>query len=261
VHLRYLQRDGVTRDGSPGTLYSATADRADGRAVLDRSEGDPRQFRLIVAAEDGAELSDLSVFTRNLMRQVERDLGTGLDWRAVDHFNTGHSPTPILIRGVDEVADGLGEGVVVALADVAHRGFDPGLHQAFGVSGSTGLAGRRRSEGRDCPAGADSAGSSASSTKPARAEPGTSHPTMHRAEAWMMTTAATRSCQVTTQVTSASHQARDQQTALQSWNRSGCARQPGGIPTTCPTWDHEIGAGPGPSGRGCRGSTNHGVGR
>ena len=53
VHLRYLQRDGVTRDGSPGQLYSATADGADGRAFLDRSEGDPRQFRLIVAAEDG----------------------------------------------------------------------------------------------------------------------------------------------------------------------------------------------------------------
>ncbi len=29
VHLRYLQRDGVTKDGSPGALYSATADRAD----------------------------------------------------------------------------------------------------------------------------------------------------------------------------------------------------------------------------------------
>ena len=116
VHLRYLQRDGVTRDGSPGQLYSAAADRADGRAFLDRSEGDPRQFRLIVAAEDGAELSDLRAFTRDLMRQVERDLGTGLDWVAVDHFNTAHPHTHIVIRGVDEA----GENLVIAGAYLAH---------------------------------------------------------------------------------------------------------------------------------------------
>ena len=133
VHLRYLQRDGVTRDGSRGALYSANTDRADGRAVLDRSEGNPRQFRIIVAAEDGAVLSDLRAFTRDLIRQVERDLGTGLDWVAVDHFNTGH-PYPHI-----EAGDGLGEGVVVALADVAHGGIDPGLRQAFGVSVSTGI--------------------------------------------------------------------------------------------------------------------------
>lgn len=116
VHLRYLQRDGVTREGSPGQLYSAMADRADGRAFLDRSEGDPRQFRLIVAAEDGAELSDLRAFTRDLMRQVERDLGTALDWVAVDHFNTAHPHTHIVIRGVDEA----GENLVIAGAYLAH---------------------------------------------------------------------------------------------------------------------------------------------
>jgi type IV secretory pathway VirD2 relaxase len=116
VHLRYLQRDGVTREGSPGQLYSATADRADGSTFLDRSAGDPRQFRLIVAAEDGAELSDLRAFTRDLMRQVERDLGTGLDWVAVDHFNTAHSHTHIVIRGVDEA----GENLVIAGAYLAH---------------------------------------------------------------------------------------------------------------------------------------------
>ncbi len=116
VHLRYLQRDGVTRDGAPGQLYSATADRADGRTFLDRSGGDPRQFRLIVAAEDGAELSNLRAFTRDLMRQVERDLGTGLDWVAVDHFNTAHPHTHIVIRGVDEA----GENLVIAGAYLAH---------------------------------------------------------------------------------------------------------------------------------------------
>ncbi|MEE3502971.1 DUF3363 domain-containing protein [Acidiphilium acidophilum] len=116
VHLRYLQRDGVTRDGAPGQLYSATADRADGPAFLDRAEGDPRQFRLIVAPEDGTQLSDTRSFTRDLMHQVEQDLATKLDWVAVDHFNTGHPHTHIVIRGVDD----LGENLVIAGAYLAH---------------------------------------------------------------------------------------------------------------------------------------------
>ena len=116
VHLRYLQRGGVTRDGAPGQLYSATSDRADGSAFLDRAEGDPRQFRLIVAPEDGPQLSDLRSFTRDLMRQVEQDLATKLDWVAVDHFNTGHPHTHVVIRGVDE----LGENLVIAGAYLAH---------------------------------------------------------------------------------------------------------------------------------------------
>jgi len=116
VHLRYLQRDGVTRDGAPGRLYSATEDQADGRAFLERSEGDPRQFRFIVAPEDAAELADLRAYTRDLMRQVEDDLGTTLDWVAVDHFNTGHPHSHVVIRGLDD----RGKNLVIAGAYLAH---------------------------------------------------------------------------------------------------------------------------------------------
>ncbi|MGA0599208.1 DUF3363 domain-containing protein [Caulobacter sp. KR2-114] len=101
VHLRYLQRDGTTRDGGRGELYAAAEDHADGRAFLARGEGDPHQFRFIVSAEDGAELADLRAFTRDLMAQVERDLGVPLDWVAVDHFNTGHPHSHIVLRGRD----------------------------------------------------------------------------------------------------------------------------------------------------------------
>lgn len=38
VHLRYLQRDGVTREALPGGLYDAKLDRADGAAFLERSQ-------------------------------------------------------------------------------------------------------------------------------------------------------------------------------------------------------------------------------
>jgi len=102
AHLRYVQRDGVTRDGQPGALYGADKDHADGKAFIERATGDRHQFRFIVSAEDGAEYDDLKPLTRRLVAQMEQDLGTRLDWVAVDHFNTGHPHTHILVRGRDD---------------------------------------------------------------------------------------------------------------------------------------------------------------
>ena len=102
AHLRYLQRDGVTQDGEPGQVYSAVQDRADGEAFARRGREDRHQFRFIVAPEDGAELGSLRSLTRSLMDQMEQDLGTSLDWVAVDHHNTGHPHSHIVVRGVTE---------------------------------------------------------------------------------------------------------------------------------------------------------------
>ncbi|WP_106639764.1 relaxase/mobilization nuclease RlxS [Allosphingosinicella vermicomposti] len=102
AHLRYIQRDGVTRDGEPGALYNAASDRADGKDFMERAAGDRHQFRFIVSAEDGSSYDDLKPLTRRLMTQMEEDLGTKLDWVAVDHFNTGHPHTHIMLRGRDE---------------------------------------------------------------------------------------------------------------------------------------------------------------
>ncbi|TGQ51079.1 DUF3363 domain-containing protein [Mesorhizobium sp. M1C.F.Ca.ET.193.01.1.1] len=119
AHLRYLQRDGVTHDGERGKVYSAIEegrDREEGSAFIERCRGDKHQFRFIVAPEDAAEMEDLRSFTRDLMRQMENDLGTRLDWIAVDHHNTGHPHTHILVRGVTE------EGRVLNIAGdyIAH---------------------------------------------------------------------------------------------------------------------------------------------
>jgi type IV secretory pathway VirD2 relaxase len=102
AHLRYLQRDGTTREGERGALYSVDLDNADGNAFHERSMGDRHQFRFIVAAEDGAEYEDLKPMIRRLMAQAEKDLGTKLDWVAVDHFNTGHPHSHVLVRGKDD---------------------------------------------------------------------------------------------------------------------------------------------------------------
>ena len=102
AHLRYLQRDGTTREGERGTLYGRDADTIDGKAFGERGAGDRHQFRFIVSPEDGDQYDDLKPLTRRLMGRLEEDLGTKLDWVAVDHFNTGHPHTHIVVRGKDD---------------------------------------------------------------------------------------------------------------------------------------------------------------
>lgn len=102
AHLRYLQRDGTTRDGTRGELYGRDADAVDGKAFGERGAGDRHQFRFIVSPEDGDQYEDLKPLTRRLMAHMEEDLGTKLDWVAVDHFNTGHPHTHIVVRGKDD---------------------------------------------------------------------------------------------------------------------------------------------------------------
>jgi type IV secretory pathway VirD2 relaxase len=102
AHLRYLQRDGVTREGEHGRFYSTFSDDVDGKAFLERGAGDRHQFRFIVSPEDGASFDTLKSFTRELVAKMEQDLGTTLDWVAVDHFDTGHPHTHLLVRGATE---------------------------------------------------------------------------------------------------------------------------------------------------------------
>lgn len=103
AHLSYLKREGVSREGERGVMFDADSDRADDRAFAERCEEDRHHFRLfIVSPEDAGEMTDLKAFTRDLARQMEADLGTKLDWVAVDHWNTDNPHVHLLVRGVDE---------------------------------------------------------------------------------------------------------------------------------------------------------------
>ena len=98
-HVAYLKRSGVTRDGKDASLFDAGTDNADGDAFVERCEEDRHHFRFIVSPEDAAEMADLRAFTRELMDDMAHDLGTRLDWVAVDHWNTDNPHIHILVRG------------------------------------------------------------------------------------------------------------------------------------------------------------------
>ena len=101
THVAYLKREGVTRDGERGITFDAASDSADDRAFAERCEDDRHHFRFIVSPEDASDMQDLKAFTRDLAKQMEADLGTGVDWIAVDHWNTDNPHVHLLVRGVD----------------------------------------------------------------------------------------------------------------------------------------------------------------
>ncbi len=102
AHLKYLQRDGVTRDGEKGVLFGAEGDGLDRNEFAARCEHDRHHFRFIVSPEDAPQMADLKTFTRELMAQMETDLGTRLDWRAAEHWNTDDPHIHVIVRGVAE---------------------------------------------------------------------------------------------------------------------------------------------------------------
>ena len=99
LHLAYLEREGVERDGSAGKLYGAD-EGFDAQTFRTPMEGEQRQFRFIVSPEDGERL-DLKEFARGFMHQVEKDTGRSLIWTAVNHYNTDNPHVHIVVRGVD----------------------------------------------------------------------------------------------------------------------------------------------------------------
>ena len=92
THLDYLRRDGVTHDGEKARLFGPETENADARAFAERC-GDDRP-------DDAPDMADLRSFTRDLVGQMEKDLGTKLDWVAADHWNTEHPHVHLIVRGV-----------------------------------------------------------------------------------------------------------------------------------------------------------------
>jgi type IV secretory pathway VirD2 relaxase len=118
AHVNYLQRDGVTRDGEKGRLFGAEGEDLDRDVFTDRCADDRHHFRFIVSPEDAIEMADLKDFTRDLMAQMQKDLGTHMDWVAVEHWNTGQPHIHIIVRGVGDdgrdlviARDYIGEGM------------------------------------------------------------------------------------------------------------------------------------------------------
>jgi type IV secretory pathway VirD2 relaxase len=101
--------------------------------VREWEKSDELMWRFIVSPEDSDRL-DLREHVRELVSQMERDLGTKLDWVAIDHHNTDDKHVHLLVRGVRENGraleinrEYLRSGVRIRSQEIATRQLGPRL--------------------------------------------------------------------------------------------------------------------------------------
>ena len=96
AHASYLARGGPPES----VFYDRDAEGIDGGTRAEAwAKSDKRHFRIILAPEEGERLRDLTGYTREVMARAEAELGTRFSWVAVNHHDTGHAHTHIILRG------------------------------------------------------------------------------------------------------------------------------------------------------------------
>jgi type IV secretory pathway VirD2 relaxase len=73
-----------------------------GLAVTEARAADRRRQILRKQVPLGVRIEELRPFTRSLMERMDADLGTRLEWVAVDHGDTDNPHTHVVLRGVDQ---------------------------------------------------------------------------------------------------------------------------------------------------------------
>jgi type IV secretory pathway VirD2 relaxase len=101
AHGNYLSREGAQREGERGRGFDATSNEVSLEQRLGgwQKAGDSRLWKVIVSPEQAQQL-DLRGHTRELVAAVESDLGTRLEWAAIDHHNTAHPHVHLVVRGI-----------------------------------------------------------------------------------------------------------------------------------------------------------------
>jgi hypothetical protein len=97
---RYLTREHAQKENEMGIGFDANHDEVDMVALAGRwqREGDPLLWRFIISPDDQI---DLKQHVRDLIAQMERDLGTRLEWTAIDHHpETENHHVHVLLRGI-----------------------------------------------------------------------------------------------------------------------------------------------------------------
>jgi type IV secretory pathway VirD2 relaxase len=82
--------------------FDQTQDKLDVAKRLNewQQAGDPRLWKIILSPEFGDKLH-MQEFACGAMERVEKEIGAGVEWVAVAHYNTGHPHVHVAMRGID----------------------------------------------------------------------------------------------------------------------------------------------------------------
>jgi hypothetical protein len=101
AHAAYLGRDGAAHEDEQGQFYDASRDEVGdlSRDLSDWMKEDPRHFRIMIAPESASRMEDLKGYVRDVMGQMESDLGIETEWAGVNHWNTDNPHAHVILRG------------------------------------------------------------------------------------------------------------------------------------------------------------------
>ena len=99
AHIGYIRRDAALEEKDRGKLFDVMSEDASVSDLTKSIADDRHHFRFIVSPEDGAEMADLKPFVRDLVSQMETDLGTRLEWVGAIHHDTGRPHAHLVVRG------------------------------------------------------------------------------------------------------------------------------------------------------------------
>jgi len=116
AHIGYIRRDAALEEKDRGKLFDAMSEDASVSDLTKSIADDRHHFRFIVSPEDGTEMADLKPFVRDLVSQMETDLGTRLEWVGAVHHDTGRPHAHLVIRGRRED----GSDLVMPRAYISH---------------------------------------------------------------------------------------------------------------------------------------------
>src|SRR5216684_1982323 len=102
AHARYLARDGAQREHGRGLCFNGAREDLDLVATVNQWERDDGLMWSFIVSPEDADRIDLRQHVRELVAGMERDLGTRLEWVAIDHHNTDDDHVHLLVRGVRE---------------------------------------------------------------------------------------------------------------------------------------------------------------
>ena len=108
-HLKYIQyreRDEQQESRQDRHLFSKEYDHLDRKEaytdVMAERAGDIYYHRMVLSPADNEPVTDYHRWTRDVMGDLERHLGTDLHWYATVHKNTDNPHVHIVLRGTGE---------------------------------------------------------------------------------------------------------------------------------------------------------------
>lgn len=106
AHLAYISRDHAGKECQKAELFSDEESKEFLQNTIANFNESPHNFRFIISPEDGDKI-DLKYFSKNLLKTIESDLNTKINWVASCHYDTNEPHVHLVIDGRDKSGEKL----------------------------------------------------------------------------------------------------------------------------------------------------------